>query len=149
MDARERRKILERLRQDAQRIAERFDLKYRAIDAEDPRVKRRYGSCYQDGRIRVRLMHARTGEPLKYSSLIDTLCHELAHLRYFHHGPAFRAFFLYLLDWAREQGIYQPRARQTPAAPAMIASHESAAPPPRRRRRAKSAAPELEQLTLF
>jgi len=103
MDRRTRRWFLERLRRDAERIAGRFDLEYRSIDAEDSRVKRRYGSCERGGRVRIRLTHARTGEPLKYSSLIDTLCHELAHLRYFHHGPAFHALYAYLLDRDQEQ----------------------------------------------
>jgi hypothetical protein len=111
MDRRTRRWFLERLRRDAERIAGRFDLEYRSIDAEDSRVKRRYGSCERGGRVRIRLTHARTGKPLKYSSLIDTLCHELAHLRYFHHGPAFHALYAYLLDWAREQDIYRPSPR--------------------------------------
>ena len=51
-----------------------------------------------------------TGEPLKYSSLVNTLCHEFAHLRHFNHGPRFKAFYLQLLEWSREQGIYVPRS---------------------------------------
>jgi len=71
-------------------------------------VKRRYGVCFSDGEIRIRLRHARTGEPLKYSSLVNTLCHELAHLRHFHHGERFKSFYLELLAWARFEGIYRP-----------------------------------------
>jgi hypothetical protein len=102
----ERAELLARLRQDAARIAAEFGLDYRAIHAEN--VKSRYGVCYSDGLIKVRLSHASTGRPLKYSSLIDTVCHELAHLRHFNHGPEFKAFFFELLGWARRQGIYRP-----------------------------------------
>jgi len=102
------RVLLERLRGDAHRIAWQFGLRYRAIEAERANVKRRYGVCYSDGEIRIRLRHAATGRPLKYSSLVNTLCHELAHLRHFDHGPRFKAFYLEILAWARRQGIYRP-----------------------------------------
>lgn len=108
---RERHELLSRLRGDAARIASHFGLNYRDIQAEHPRVKDRYGVCYSDGLIKVRLTHAKSGEPLRYSSLIDTLCHELAHLRHFNHGPEFKAFFWEILGWARREGIYRPTPR--------------------------------------
>ena len=108
MDPHEARAIIDRLNRDGARIAERFALRYRAIEAERPQVKSRYGVCYADGRIRIRLRHAATGRSLKYSSLVNTLCHELAHLRHFNHGPRFKAFYLRLLDFARTEGIYRP-----------------------------------------
>jgi len=108
MDPRETRSLIDRLNGDAARIALRFELRYRAIEAERPNVKSRYGVCYADGRIRIRLRHAATGRSLKYSSLVNTLCHELAHLRHFDHGPRFKAFYLRLLDFARAEGIYRP-----------------------------------------
>ncbi len=101
-----------RLQRDARRIAERFGLRYEAIEPESARVTRRYGSCHEDGKIKIRLSHARTGRPLKYSSMIDTLCHELAHLKHFNHGPRFRALFEEILEWARAQGIYRPSPRK-------------------------------------
>lgn len=101
-----------RLRADARRIAQRFGLEYEAVEAEGARVKRRYGSCHKDGRIKIRLTHARTGRPLKYSSMIDTLCHELAHLKHFNHSPRFRALYYKILDWARRERIYRPRTRK-------------------------------------
>jgi predicted metal-dependent hydrolase len=109
VDPRLRSELMARLNRDAVAIALRFGLRYRVIEAERPRVKRRYGVCYADGTIRIRLAHARTGEPLRYSSLVATLCHELAHLRHFDHGPRFRAFNLSILDWARSKGIYRPK----------------------------------------
>ena len=108
MDPREACALLDRLNRDAAWIALRFALRYRAIEAERPNVKSRYGVCYADGRIRIRLRHAATGRSLKYSSLVNTLCHELAHLRHFNHGPRFKVFYLRLLDFARVEGIYQP-----------------------------------------
>jgi predicted metal-dependent hydrolase len=108
VDRRTQQQILERLRSDGRRIALRFALRYRSIGAERANVKRRYGVCFSDGEIRIRLRHARTGEPLKYSSLVNTLCHELAHLRHFHHGETFKRFYLELLAFARAEGIYRP-----------------------------------------
>jgi len=103
-----------RLEQDAQRICLRFRLRYRALEAERANVKSRYGVCFSDGTIRIRLRHATTGRPLKYSSLVNTLCHELAHLRHFNHGPRFQTLYGEILEWARREGIYRPRERSAP-----------------------------------
>jgi len=100
--------LMARLRLDADRIARHFHLAYREISPERANVRRRYGVCYSDGRILVRLSHAKTGEALKYSSLINTVCHEMAHLRHFNHGPRFKAFYIELVDYARREGIYRP-----------------------------------------
>ena len=81
MDTRVARHLMQRLNRDAERIAARFGLRYRCIEPESANVKRRYGICYDDGSIRIRLAHVVSGHPLRYSSLVDTLCHELAHLR--------------------------------------------------------------------
>jgi len=108
MDRRTRNLLITRLNRDGAAIAHRFGLRYTAIEAERANVKRRYGVCFDDGTIRIRLAHATTGRPLKYSSLVDTLCHELAHLRHFDHGARFKRFYLALLAWARRVGIYRP-----------------------------------------
>jgi len=101
--------LIERLNRDADLLARRFGLRFKSIRAERANVKRRYGVCYADGAIQIRLRHAVTGRPLRYSSLVNTLCHELAHLRHFNHGLRFRAFYLEILAFAREQGIYRPQ----------------------------------------
>jgi predicted metal-dependent hydrolase len=132
---REGRDLVERLERDARRLADRFGLRYRTVEAERASVRRRYGICFADGTIRIRLRHTRTRRPLKYSSLVNTLCHELAHLRHFNHGPRFKAFYLRILEYARSQGIYRPGS--TPER-ALIAA--AVAPPPR---------PASGQLTLF
>jgi predicted metal-dependent hydrolase len=139
MDRRTSRALISRLNRDAERIARRFSLRYRSISAERAGVKSRYGICYADGAIKIRLRHASTGKPLKYSSLVNTLCHELAHLQHFNHGERFRAFYLQLLDFARREGIYQPGPRG--------AAEVGAAPAVRRSRTPRAPGP--EQLVLF
>jgi predicted metal-dependent hydrolase len=119
MDEQLAQSLMQRLNADALRIARRFGLRYKEIAAERAGVKRRYGVCYADGSIRIRLRHSSTGRSLKYSSLVNTLCHELAHLRHFNHGLRFRAFYAQLLEYARREGIYQPGRghERPPAAP--------------------------------
>ena len=106
--------LIGRLELDARVLARVFGLGYRTIEAERAGVRRRLGVCYADGTIRIRLFHASTGRPLKYSSLVDTLCHELAHLRHFNHGLRFQAFYRRILEHARSEGIYRP-GREAPS----------------------------------
>src|SRR5688500_872447 len=54
MEAREAEDLLARIRRDGAFLAARFGLRYRVIEAERPRVRRRYGACYADGTIRIR-----------------------------------------------------------------------------------------------
>ena len=108
MDRRTKKELMARLEGDAQRICVRFRLRYRVLEAERANVKLRYGICYSDGTIRIRLRHVTTGRPLKYSSLVNTLCHELAHLRHFNHGARFQTFYAQILEWSRREGIYRP-----------------------------------------
>lgn len=122
----EQRVVLERLRADALTLAAAYRLPLRSLDAERAQVRRRYGICYDDGSIRIRLHHARTAQLLKYSSLVDTLCHELAHLRYFDHGRRFTAFYEKLLAYARRGRIYRPgqsppRRREDPQSSLLVA----------------------------
>lgn len=104
----ENQQLIRRLNRDGFRIAQQFGLQYRCIEAERANVKNRYGICYDDGTIRIRLRHVATSRPLKYSSLVDTLCHELAHLRHFDHSERFHVFYRQVLGWARRAGIYLP-----------------------------------------
>jgi predicted metal-dependent hydrolase len=138
LDRNTARQLIERLNLDAERLAQRFALRYRSITAERAGVRNRYGVCYADGAIKIRLRHATTGRPLKYSSLVNTLCHELAHLRHFNHGPRFKAFYFEILDHARALGIYRPGRPRDEAS-------DRPAPAPQRR----SAPPGSEQLSLF
>jgi len=104
----EDRAAIDELRGIGADLAARFGLCYRAVEAERPGVVAHYGICYADGLIRIRLRHATTGRPLKRSSLVDTLCHELAHLRHFDHSIRFRRLYLRILDAARRIGHYRP-----------------------------------------
>jgi predicted metal-dependent hydrolase len=98
------------LRRHALRLSQSFDLPLRALHAESPRVKRRYGICFADGTIKIRLRSVRNGELLRESSLVDTLCHELAHLRHFDHSLRFERLYRRILEYARRHGIYRPGA---------------------------------------
>ncbi len=132
------RELIRRLNRDGAVLASHFGLRYRAILPESRRVKRRYGICYLDGTIKIRLFHARTGRPLRYSSLVDTLCHELAHLAHFDHSRRFWRLYERILARARELGIYRPAPRGGRIRPDPM---EAAATPP---------SPALpEQLPLF
>jgi predicted metal-dependent hydrolase len=104
----ENQRALELLRRHARRLSAAFELPIRVLHAEGPRVRRRYGICYADGTIKIRLRSVRNGELLRESSLVDTLCHELAHLRHFDHGPGFERLYRRILEYARRHGIYRP-----------------------------------------
>jgi hypothetical protein len=100
--------MMGRLRRWGAELGQQFDLRCTALEAERDDVTDWYGVCYEDGVIRIRLRHARTGRLLKESSLVDTLCHELAHLRHLDHGIRFRRLYERILARAREVGVYRP-----------------------------------------
>lgn len=99
---------MQQLREWGLDLARRFDLRVKSIDRERDGVVQHYGICYEDGAIRIRLRHAKTGRLLKQSSLVDTLCHELAHLRHFDHSLRFRRLYEKILSRARTLGYYRP-----------------------------------------
>jgi len=104
----EDRRVMQQLHEWAGDLCREFRLRCRALEPEREGVTEHYGICYEDGVIRVRLRHARTGRLLKESSLVDTLCHELAHLRHLDHSPRFKRLYLRILDVARGRGYYRP-----------------------------------------
>lgn len=112
--------VVAKLRGMAVELAEHFGLRYAAIDAEAEGVVAHYGICYADGRIRIRLRHAKTGRLLKESSLVDTLCHELAHLRHFDHSLRFRRFHERVLAEARRRGWYRPAPQRSEPRPTTL-----------------------------
>lgn len=100
--------VMTRLRRYAARLSRSFDLPLRVLDPESPRVKRRYGICFDDGTIRIRLRSVESGEILDEALLVDTLCHELAHLKHFDHGEGFWVMYRRIREYARRHGIYRP-----------------------------------------
>ena len=99
---------MKRLCSMADDLCTRFKLRYRTINAEPDGVTEHYGICYDDGEIRIRLRHAKTGRLLKESSLVDTICHELAHLRHLDHSERFKRLYWKILNEARDLGYYKP-----------------------------------------
>lgn len=104
----EDRETMSRLREQGTVLCREFGLAWSALEPEAEGVTEWYGICYEDGVIRIRLRHARTGRLLKESSLVDTLCHELAHLRHLDHGAGFRRLYQRILRRARKLGYYRP-----------------------------------------
>lgn len=132
MDRQIRNELMARLEADAQRICAPFGLQYRVLEPERANVRRRYGVCFSDGTIRIRLRHVRTSRPRKDSSLVNTLCHELAHLRHFNHGVRFQRFHAQLLEGSRHEGIYRPGPTPSEADARETARSRSLAPRSRR-----------------
>jgi predicted metal-dependent hydrolase len=141
-DRREEDVLLRRLREDAQLLAQAFGLPFRRLD-KTRRDARLYGTCDVEGQIRIRLRSRTTGAFLRYSSLVATLCHELAHLRHFHHGPSFVRFYRELLEAARARGLYRP------ASPAALRADRTPRVGPVREDLAASAPRRPRQLPLF
>lgn len=106
--AEEADRAMERMRRIAAELGRAFGLRAAVVEAERAGVNGHYGACFEDGTIRIRLRHAVTGRLLKESSLVDTLCHELAHLRHFDHATEFRDLYFRILEEARARGWYRP-----------------------------------------
>jgi hypothetical protein len=72
-----------------------------SVDRRAPRAAP-LGICYADSRIRIRL-HSLRSVDLLILGHIDTLCHELAHLRRFNRPPLLGACRR-ILAYARRHG---------------------------------------------
>lgn len=86
----------------------RFDLKYRSIEIfadDDPDRKNTAGMCTPDGEIYLTVRQGIRGRFETIEELIDTVTHELAHLRFFDHGPKFKRFHSKMKRWFKETHI--------------------------------------------
>jgi predicted metal-dependent hydrolase len=133
-EARQRENVeaMDKLLRIAEELAPSFGLGYAAIEPERDGETRHYGICYADGLIRIRLRHAVSDRLLKESSLVDTLCHELAHLRHMNHGERFRKLYGRILDEARGRGFYRPGPNERPRAAQLALFSERDCGMPRR-----------------
>jgi predicted metal-dependent hydrolase len=102
--------LLARIRRDARRIAKRFRLRYLDVTTEPLDCRDRYGSCDGDRVIRIRLHKLKDGRFMKYWNLINTLCHEMAHLKHMNHGKDFKELNRSILAWAKNSRIYTPNS---------------------------------------
>lgn len=64
-----------------------------------------YGDCSTDGHIRIQLR--RNGQRLLAYQVIDTLAHEMAHLRHNNHGPAWFKLHCQILSDLSRSGFYR------------------------------------------
>lgn len=100
--------VLRRLRADAARIGSPFGLRCASLRAAR-RDAKLYGVCDDLGHIRIRLRAIESRRSLPYGALIDTLCHELAHLQHFDHSREFWNLYELLRARAEKLGLCRPR----------------------------------------
>lgn len=99
--------ILAKVRRDIKPILAAFDLSFMTMTES---VAEGTLGFNRDRRI-IALSVRQKANPMllrKYSAIMATMIHELAHLRHMNHGPQFRMFEAELLAWARNKGIYSP-----------------------------------------
>lgn len=92
----------------ADKVCKHFGLKYNALLPETRKQVRFYGECVQTSKgkniyIRIHQL-GKPKRPLASSTILNTLAHELAHLKYWEHGQKHRDFEGEILDFIRELG---------------------------------------------
>lgn len=102
--------MLQKAEEDLQPLVKHFGLKYREIKLSHD--KSIYGHLTDSGRILINPFK-KNGTLRKYSVIIETLIHELAHTRFAgHRKGTYGRFYKKLIGWAKEKGIYRPRPKQ-------------------------------------
>lgn len=95
-------RLLTLVRSCAKKVAAHFKLRYRRIDLfpiDDPDRKLCRGMCYPDGFIYVNLRHKRSRKFDPIESAIDTVIHELTHLKHDLHNKDFWATHTKMKRW--------------------------------------------------
>lgn len=95
-------KVLTVLRACAKRLKQRFNLpRYRLdlFDSDDPDRTTCHGLCYPDGQIYINFRKQRGRKYARLESALDTVIHELAHLKYNDHKRAFWTFHRKMKRW--------------------------------------------------
>lgn len=93
--------ILDELKTYARLIAKKYDLKFKKIKLIN--VSKRYeGWCTADGYIGIAVIDPDVDEYFDHDRIIDTLCHEMAHLKHHNHGDNWKALFKQILRYCRK-----------------------------------------------
>jgi WLM domain len=85
--------------------------------APGTRLRTAYGRCRHPepgGRAEILIRCTADGDRRRWrrtGAIVGTLLHEVAHLRYRHHGPRFWALHRRLVDAAVERGVHDPADR--------------------------------------
>ena len=99
--------ILAKVRRDVQPIMAAFNLSFLTLTESVAE-----GSLgFNRGKRIIALNVRQKQNPMtlrKYSAIMATMIHELAHLRHMNHGPQFKMFEAELMAWARAERIYTP-----------------------------------------
>jgi hypothetical protein len=102
--------VFKRIRRLARRMSQAFKVPYTAIRAE-PQGSKYFGTCYEGGVIHIRIRNLSNGNLLQWSTIVDTLCHELAHAACFKqkdyaHSEEFARLHRAMLVWYSRQPTY-------------------------------------------
>jgi len=95
-------KYLQLVRSCAKKISKKFKLHPRTIrlfDDDDPDRRTCHGMCYSDGTIHINLRRGRSGRFDSIESSLDTVIHELAHLKFYNHTKEFWKFHRTIKQW--------------------------------------------------
>lgn len=99
--------VLRKAEEDLQPLVNHFGLTYRDIKLSHN--KSIYGRLTDSGRILINPFK-KDGTLRKYSVIIETLIHELAHTKFAgHRKGTYGRVYKKLVTWAKEKEIYQPR----------------------------------------
>jgi hypothetical protein len=96
------------IERDVQPIVQHFGLRYNAL--KESVAEGSLGFNRGGGSV-IPLNLRQKANPMllrKYSAVMATMIHELAHVRHMNHGSQFQALEIEIMQWARDKGIYKP-----------------------------------------